>query len=129
MDMEIPDGIYILASEPLPNITVEQLKNELQKCHDEQSLARIYAGVFNKVGYLMHFLDDDNIAPEIEENFKAWAALETSLKSDIFSILEKEPDWLDYRSNLKNSGYYWQLMPFMERNGFSGRGGWWVANG
>ena len=126
MDIEIPDDVVVLASEPLPNVTIDQLKSELQKHSDEQTLAHIYAGVSNKVGWLMYFWDDDDCTPEIEGKLQRWHEFEKLLRLNIFSILEKETDWVEYRANLKNDGYYWQIMPFMERNGLCGKGGWWI---
>ena len=126
MDIDIPDDIFALASEPFSNVTIDQLKDKLQQHTDEQTLAHIYAGVFNKVGWLMHLLDDDDCTPEIKEKFRCWNDFEVHLRLNIFSILEKNADWLAYRAKLTNKGYYWQLMPFMERNGFSGCDGWWI---
>ena len=128
MKMEIHHNIVALSSEPLANVSIEMLKEKLRRCNDESTLACVFADVFNEAGWLMDDLDDDDCSEDLKQEFYRWEEFETSLRTAIFNILKKEPDWQKHQMDLTDEGYYWKLIPFMERNGYSGRDGWWIKN-
>ena len=121
------DPPMVMASEPLTGISVEQVQQLLEEDDSESNLAKVYAGVSNQVGWLMHDLDDDDCTPETEEQYKKWSALEETLRTRIFDILKQEDIDAFEKTVAENKGYYNVVKPFMLRNGFKDGRGWWVT--
>ena len=121
------DPPIIMGSEPLEGISIKQIQQLLEEDDSESNLAKVYAGVSNQVGWLMHDLDDDDCTPDIEEQYESWSALEETLRLRIFDILKQEDITALEKTVAENRGYYNVVKPFMLRNGFKGGSGWWVT--
>ena len=117
--------IVALSSEPLECVDIVELRTMLSEVTSEECLAAIYANVFNKTGWLMHSLDDEEEnTPEIRTKYKEWRAFEIELEERIFDILRIEnPEFFPKGEKIR--GVYFVMASFMERNGYRGKGGWW----
>lgn len=87
-------------------------------------MAKAFAAASNKFWWV-----EDNIydypegTPEHQEACRitdAWGAVMDELEHEIFAILRREG------VEIPKTGRIGVLVPFMERNGYCDRGGWWV---
>lgn len=91
----------------------------------ERTLASAYAVASNTMFWLIFDLDEPDCTKETELEFQAWADLEEELRNIIFDILKKENNAEFEHQTAKNTGYHAIIMPFMVRNGYMDRSGWW----
>lgn len=116
------NDIVILTSEPLESFLPDDVKVWLEKNYSEQHLADVFAGVSNKVGWLMHESDEDWAAQEM---FERWDELYEELHSKIFEILKEENISQNTNHNLEGGTHY-IVKPFMEKYGYRDGSGWWI---
>lgn len=128
MNLYADKEIFVMASEPLVGYSAEDFKKLCNGTLSEVELAVLYAGAFNKAGWLMHDLDDEDADINTEREYKKWSTIEEELRCRIIAILEREnPEKI--RSQLSSGqGYYYIVKPFMLRNGFVDGNGWWIKN-
>lgn len=117
------DKVYIMRSEPLPNITTEEWMAINNYCETESDLANAYAGASNMFWWLEDEMYDEDVTQEEIESYKDWKRLLTELDEKIISVLRKENLNIDF----SNIGLK-ELTPFMSRNGFFDGNGWWIKN-
>jgi hypothetical protein len=123
-DMDASD-VVIMGSEPIPNLSPEDIQTWFTLHGDENGLATAFAAVSNKFWWV-----EDNVydykegTPEYEEAVRithAWGALMDELKDKIFAILKTE------HIDIPKAGQIEVLKPFMERNGYCDGNGWWIT--
>lgn len=101
----------------LAGYTAEDVSEWLSLHADESCLAIAMAAVGNKTGSIRHEISNDWA---MEEVYSRWANLEKELYERIISILVKENGLPQVK------GKYFQIQPFMERNGYRAGSGWWI---
>lgn len=116
------NNIVILASEPLESFLPDDIRIWLKDNYSEQHLADVFAGVRNKVGWLMHEADEDWAAQEM---FERWDELYEELYSKIFEIL-KEENIRKNTNHILEGGTHNIVKPFMEKYGYCDGSGWWI---
>lgn len=128
MNLYADKEIFVMASEPLVGYSADDFRELCNGTLSEACLAVLYAGAYNKAGWLMHDLDDEDADINTERVFREWDAIEEELRVRIIVILEQE-DPEKIRSQLSSGqGYYYIVKPFMLRNGFADGNGWWIRN-
>ena len=115
---------YVMMSEPIPDMSVEDIRNWFAENNDEQGLATAYAVVHNKAWWVE---DDVYDYEEGTEEYKKacqitdeWFALMDELVEKIFDILRSEG------VDIPETGQIKVLAPFMERYGYFDGNGWWI---
>ena len=123
--MFISDETVLMESEPIPGWEPNDIKEWYGLHHTEAGLAQAFAAVSNKFFWVEdNEYDYEEGTPEHQEACRitdAWAELMDNLQEEIFTILRSEG------VIIPEAGQITVLIPFMERNGFSDRNGWWVA--
>ena len=118
------EPILIMGFEPDPERTPEDVRQWYSQDRSEAGLAKAFAAASNKFWWV-----EDNIydypegTPEHQEACRitdAWGAVMDELEHEIFAILRREG------VEIPKTGRIGVLVPFMERNGYCDRGGWWV---
>lgn len=128
MNINADKDIFVMASEPLDRYSADDFRKLCNGTLSEAELAVLYAGAFNKAGWLMHDLDDEDADISPERLYQEWSAIEKELRIRIVAILEQE-DSGKIRSQIASRiGYYNIVKPFMLRNGFADGNGWWIKN-
>lgn len=115
--------------EPFPDIVYLNLKSQISGSMSDSDLAAAYADASNKLGGLMHDLDDpdyDYIHEKVEQCFAMWQDLEEELYERIVSILRRENEAGSCHV-LSGIGTHYVVLPFMEKNGYRDGSGWWIA--
>lgn len=114
----------VMALEPYPDISLSDIQNRIELIECEKDLAILFAIAENKAWWVEDEIydyeegsDDYRKACEITD---AWFELADKLKVLIFEILKLEG------VSIPKTGQIEVLTPFMERNGFEDRNGWWV---
>ena len=122
--IEISKNFFIMASEPIPGLTADDIRTRYADDHDEANLASSFAAVNNKFCWV-----EDNIYDydegteayrEAYEITKAWEKLMNELLAEIFNILRSE------NVDIPDKGWNTVVIPFMKRNGYEDCNGWWV---
>ena len=96
----------------------DDVRDWLKSHNDNASLAEATAYVWNQVGCMMHELDDSDYWFLWE--YDTWETLQDELVEECISR-SQSMQILPARS-----GTYFQIMPFMHRNGYRDGNGWWV---
>lgn len=123
----IPCNVHIMTSEPIKNLTPDDIRNWLAQHNSEKSLANAFAQVHNQTAWLAHDLDDEE-NPCPREIYGEWRALECELCERIINILDKENEACDTRHITHGIGTHLIIQPFMQRNGYRDGSGWWIYN-
>lgn len=115
---------FVMASEPLPDMSPEDLREWYSHNQSEQGLAVAYAAAHNKAWWVEdNEYDFEEGSPEHAEACAitdAWFTLMEEFESRIFSILRSEGVVIPEKGRIV------VLCPFMERNGFFDGQGWWI---
>ena len=115
---------FIMGSEPLPDLSVDDVRQWLTEHTDKQSIIDAYAAVHNKAWWI-----EDNEYDYEEgttayayacEQTDAWFTLMDELQEIIFGYLR------DKGIPIPEKGYHKVLVPFMEQHGYNDGNGWWV---
>ena len=115
---------FIMGSEPLPNLSVDDIRQWLTEHTDKQSIIDAYAAVHNKAWWI-----EDNEYDYEEgttaytyacEQTDAWFALMDELLEIIFGYIRDEG------IIIPEKGYNTVLAPFMEKHGYNDGNGWWM---
>ncbi len=115
---------YVMASDPCPNLTAEDVLMRIKNIKTEEDLAKLFALSENKAWWV-----EDNVYDYEEgttEYLKAceirdkWFNISDELRERIFAILRKE------KVSIPQTRQRSVLIPFMEQYGFFDGDGWWL---
>lgn len=118
------NSVFIMGSEPYPNVTPEDIRTRFHGCLSEQDIADAFAICSNKFWWV-----EDNVYDYAEgtpQHAEAraitdkWCELMEEYEQQIFTILRSEG------VDIPECGRIVVLAPFMERHGYKDGGGWWV---
>ncbi len=127
VDDFFPEGAVIMAGDPMPDISAEEMKDRISKISSVQELVDAYVNVHNKFWYIEDDLYDYEEGTEEYERFRSivetWGEMMDELDSRIMKKAE-EQGLLAPRQ--KNSGTVKQLEAFMDKYGYRDGCGWWV---
>ena len=113
--------------EPFPDTVYLDVKSQITDDLSDADLAAAYADVSNKLGGLMHHLDDpdyDHVHDKVEQSFAMWLDLQEILFEKIVNILQAENEKGAHHA--LDIGTHYTVLPFMEREGFRDGSGWWI---
>lgn len=125
-DEILAPGTYILSADPYPNIEVQDVYKMIADNDDESTLALAVTILNIKTGIMSDDLYD--YEPEsseyrlLKEQYDQAYSLYEKLMTQIIDILAKEGEPAD-----SSKGLHYQIEPFMNRNGFENRNGWWIC--
>lgn len=115
---------YVMMSEPIPNLSTEDVRNWLDENNNEQNLATAYALAHNKAWWVE---DDVYDYEEGTEEYKKacqitdeWFSFMDELGERILDILRSEG------VEIPETGQIEVLEPFMKRYGYFDGNGWWI---
>lgn len=119
--------MFVMAKEPIPNMSAAEVKAYFADKHTEQDLADAYAVAYNKFWWVE---DNEYDFQEGTPEHKAacaitdeWGALMDEYKNRIFEILISEGVTIPATGQIK------VLEPFMARHGYADGNGWWIKDG
>lgn len=121
--MSIQD-YFIMGSEPLPDVSIDDIRKWLSEHTDKQSTIDAYAAVHNKAWWI-----EDNEYDYEEgttayayacEQTDAWFSLLKELEEIIFGYLRDEGIMIPEKCQIT------VLALFMEKHGYYDANGWWV---
>lgn len=122
-----PDGAVILAGDPMPDISEEEMRARISLITTTQELVDAYVNVHNKFWYIedevYDYEEGTNEYTAACETVDAWGEMMRELDQRIMEIAE-ERGLLDERK--PNSGTVKQLERFMNEYGYRNGCGWWV---
>lgn len=121
------DGTAILAGDPMPDKSVEQMQLDIASISSTQELVDVYVQVHNKFWYIEDDLYDYEEGTEdyirVRDNVEAWGEMMDLLDDRVMStakeeglLAERQPD----------SGTIKQFEEFMKKYGYRDGRGWWV---
>lgn len=118
--------MYVMAEEPIPNMSAAEVKAYFADKHTEKDLADAFAIVHNKFWWVE---DNEYDYEEGTPEHKAacaitdeWGALMDEYEARIFEILRNEG------ITIPKTGRISVLTPFMARHGYSDGNGWWIKD-
>lgn len=121
------ENTLILAGDPLPDKTVEEIRQYIEDIKSTQTLVDIYVQVHNKFWYIeddiYDFAEGSSDYDDACAITEAWGELMDKLDCSVM-ITAREEGLLNERK--QNAGTIKQLKPFMEKYGYRDGGGWWV---
>lgn len=125
-DLILSEDTIVMASEPMPDCTPDELRAWYEGHNSERDLAITYAAASNEFWWVEdNEYDYERETKEYQEARRitdSWGELMDELRQKIFDILRAEG------VTIPEKGYNTVLIPFMERNGFRDGQGWWVRN-
>ena len=118
--------IFVMGSEPSPELTVDMVEKAISDIRTESELASLFAIVENKAWWIedeeYDFAEGTVEHRQAVEKTELWFALADKLRKRIFCILQSEG------VEIPSTGQIAVLDPFMKRNGYKNAQGWWVKN-
>lgn len=119
--------MFVMAKEPIPNMSAAEVRAYFADKHTEQDLADAYAIAHNKFWWVEdNEYDFDEGTPEHKAACSItdeWGALMDEYQKRIFEILISEGVTIPTAGQIK------VLEPFMARHGYVDGNGWWVRDG
>lgn len=116
--------MYIMGVEPCPDMTAEDLRSKYANMTSEKELADAYAIASNQFWWIEDDLYDyEEGTPEYKsalDNVASWKKILQEYEDKVFGILKSEG------VTIPDTGRIKVLIPFMERNGYTDRSGWWI---
>ena len=122
-----PKNTLILTSEPFFGFMPNDVRDWLKEHTSDLDLATALALVNDKAGVLGHELDEFN-DPWLLYAFDEWWEVEEEIYNRIIASMEQSNGRGETQYDLAQPGLYFQVKPFMERNGFQDGAGWWVKS-
>lgn len=116
--------VFIMGSEPLPNVSAAEVKGHFGDNPSKQDLATAFAITSNQFWYV-----EDNKYDYEEGSIDwgyacaiadEWSDLADYYRAKIFSLLEDEG------VSIPSNGQIVVLIPFMKRYGYADAAGWWI---
>ncbi len=121
------EGTVIMGGDPVPDMSVDEMKAVIQKISTTQELVDAYVQAHNKFWYieddLYDYEEDTDEYKEVKAVVDAWGDMMDSL-SDRVMATAKEEGLLAERQ--PNAGTIKQLEEFMKKYGYRDGRGWWV---
>lgn len=115
---------FSMCEDPIHGLTPEIAEEIIDYINTESDLAGLFAAFQNRAQWVEDNEYDFEKGTKEYENAvqltESWFALADKLRYRIFEILRAEG--LD----ISSEGQVVVLEPFMKRNGFRNRGGWWI---
>ena len=125
---DLPAETVILAGDPLPDVTPEDIREEAAAARSVQELVDIYAAVHNKCGWIDDDLYDYEEGSagyiEILTIVEAWGTLLRELEHRVTEVAEKEGLLIKD----PGLGSIKQKELFMKAYGYRDGRGWWVRD-
>lgn len=117
----------VMVNEPCPGMTAEDFRSKYANMTSEKELADAYAIASNQFWWVEDDLYDyDEGTPEYKsalDNVVSWKKILQEYENEVFAILKSESVAIPDTGRIK------VLIPFMERNGYADRSGWWIKEG
>ncbi len=114
------DEYHEMLSEPIADHTPSEVEEFFLEDPIDERLAFVFAGVFNEEIYLTNEIEanpsNKRLVREYSEKFTAFGKLKAKLCAEIFLRMGIRVDVDDLPI-----GYYYKVIPFMEKNGFRAR--------
>lgn len=114
----------VMVSEPCPEMTAEDFHSKYANMTSEKELADTYAIASNQFWWVEDDLYDyGEGTPEYKsalDNVVSWKKILREYEAEVFGILKSEG------VTIPDTGRIKVLIPFMERNGYADRSGWWI---
>ena len=117
---------YIMAHDPLPDVTASDARERYNDSLSGQDLADALAIISNKFWWIE---DEEYDFEEGTAEYKKacaitdeWGDLMDDFKARVFAILIKEG------IKIPESGQRAVLAPFMKKYGYDDKGGWWIKD-
>lgn len=122
----VDKNIFIMSSEPFPELTADIVEKAITEIKTESELADLFAEVDNKAWWIEDEEYDYNEGTteykQSREKTDLWFSLADKLRDRIFVILQAEG------VEIPSTGQIAVLDPFMKRNGYKNGQGWWIKN-
>ena len=116
--------MYILTEEPLPGITASEFKAYFAEKQSEKDFADAYALLHAKFVWVedeIYDYEEGTTAYEYACTVaEEWECLYDEYEQKILAILKSEG------VSVPETGYIKVIKPFMARNGYDYRDGWWI---
>lgn len=116
--------IFVLTSEPLPNISVHDIRDWLTHNNSIQNIVDAYVVTHEK-----YICVEDNVYDYETDTTKyanarltadEWFLLMEELQKQIFDAMRSEG------YTIPEKGNYYAMIPFMKRFGYRSGNGWWI---
>ena len=121
------EGAVIMGSEPLSDVTIEEMWDVAKNCKNTQELVTAYARVHNEFWFIEDNIYDYEKGTEeynkTEAIIDAWEKIMDYLEDKVISCAQEEGL---LASRQKRSGLAKQLEAFMSKYGYRDGRGWWV---
>ena len=121
------DGAVVLASEPMPGKSIDDMRREVDEITSTKELVDAYVAVHNKFWFieddLYDYEEDSSEYVEVRERIDAWGDLMDTLNQKIMKAAAEEGLLAERQPN---SGTIKQLEQFMLKYGYRDGSGWWV---
>ena len=115
---------FLMCEDPIHGLTPAIAEKIIDYINTESDLAGLFAAFQNRAQWVEdNEYDFERGTKEYENAVQltdSWFALADKLRYRIFEILRSEG------VDIPSEGHVVVLEPFMRRNGFRNRGGWWI---
>jgi hypothetical protein len=122
-----PEGAVILAGDPMPDKTVEQMRVDIEGISNTQELVDAYVQTHNKFWYIEDNLYDYEEGSDeynrVRENVDAWEEIMDFLDEKVIASAKEEGLLSECQPG---AGTRKQLEKFMSKYGYRDGGGWWI---
>ena len=122
--MKNTNGTFLMASEPIPNLTPDDIRAWYASNHNETGLASAFASTNNEFWWVEDNVydyeegtEEYNKACDIKD---AWKKLLDELLAEVFDTLRSQ------NVSIPDQGWNTVVAPFMEHNGYEDCGGWFI---
>lgn len=116
--------MFIMAKEPIQNMSAAEVKAYFSDKHTEPHLAYAFAITSNKFWWVEDNEYDYEVGTPEHKAARAitdeWGALMDEYEQRIFEIITSEGIVIPETGRIK------VLEPFMKRHGYANHGGWWI---
>lgn len=128
-DEKVVDDVRVLISEPMPDITIDEMRAIITKISSVQELVDAYVNVHNKFWYIEDDVYDYEEGTleynEICSKVALWRQLMNSLDDQILRKASEEGLLMERK---EGAGTVAQLTKFMDKYGYKNGSGWWIKN-
>lgn len=121
-----PEGAVILCGDPLPDKTADEVRRLADNAKTTQELIDLFAGAWNKYGYIedsvYDYEEDTKEYEEVCAYVDSWGDLMIDLGKKVEELAKSENALGD------GEGMVGRLEPFMARYGYRDGAGWWASD-
>ena len=122
----IPEGTVIMAGDPVPDVSIEDMREIIANIDTEQDLADAFAMVHNKFWFIEDDVYDYEQGTEDYDRVcavvDAWGELMDALSDRIKEIMNRD----HLHKTMDKGKPHHVYEPFMRKNGYRDGRGWWV---